>query len=76
VLPSVYQITLCVFESALSTRTVTNILLVGSIVVVGKTKSVCTSTDVTESFHPIKEGVLIISGPIGVPELLVNCILT
>ena len=45
-------------------------------VVVGKTKSVSTSTDVIESFQPIYDGLLNISGPIGVPKLSVNLILT
>ena len=48
----------------------TFILLVGSITVVGKTKSVNTSTDVLASFQPTKVGLLLISGPIGVPALL------
>ncbi len=60
----------------MSTIILTNILLVGSIIVFGKTKSVETSTDVTLSFHPIYVGLLIISSHNGTPKLFVNFIPT
>jgi hypothetical protein len=52
------------------------ILFVGSIVVVGSVKSTVTSTGVEASTQPTKDFPEDKVGPIGVPELSVNCIST
>jgi hypothetical protein len=51
-------------------------LFVGSIVVLGKTISTLTSEGITALTHPISTTLDVIVGPIGVPELLANCIST